>query len=44
MAEKRRQALSLQGYEELAKAVREYPCLYNKAKKEYKDEIVAENA
>ena len=44
MAEKRRQALSLQEYEELAKAVREYPCLYNKAKKEYKDEIVAENA
>ena len=31
MAEKRRQALSLQEYEELAKAVRECPCLYNKA-------------
>ena len=44
MAEKRRQALSLQEYEELAEAVCEYPCLYDKAKKEYKDKIVTENA
>ena len=34
----------LQEHEELAEAVREYPCLYDKAKKEYKDKIVAENA
>ena len=44
MAEKRRQALSLQEYEELAEAVREYPCLYDKTKNEYKDKIVTENA
>ena len=44
MTEKRRQALSLQEYEELAEAVREYPCLYDKAKKDYKDKIVTENA
>ena len=44
MTEKRRQALSLQEYEELAEAVCEYPCLYDKAKKDYKDKIVTENA
>ena len=33
MAEKRWQALSLQEYEELAKAVHKYPCLYDKAEK-----------
>ena len=33
MAGKRRQALPLQEYEELAEVVREYPCLYDKAKK-----------
>ena len=38
MTEKRRQALSLQEYEKLAEAVREYPCLYDKAKKEYKQQ------
>ena len=43
MAEKRRQALSLQEYEKLGEAVREYPCLYDKAKKEYKDKMVTEN-
>ena len=42
--EKRRQALSLQEYEEIAKAVYEYPCLYDKAKNENKDKIVTENA
>ena len=40
MAERRRQALTLQEYEELAEVVREYPCLYDKAKKEYKDKSV----
>ena len=44
MTEKRRQALSLQECEELAEAVREYPCLYDKSNKEYKDKIVTENA
>jgi len=44
MAEKRRQALTLQEYEELAEAVRLYPCLYDKGRKEYKDKFVAENA
>ena len=43
MAENRRQALLLQEYEELAEAVSEYPCLYDKAKKEYKDKIVTKN-
>ena len=43
MAENRRQALLLQEYEELAEAVREYPCLYDKAKKVYKDKIVTKN-
>ena len=42
MAEKRRQALPLQEYEELAEVVREYPCLYDKAKKEYKGKIVTD--
>ena len=40
---KRRQTLSLQEYEELAGAVREYPCLDDKAKKEHKDNIVTKN-
>ena len=44
VSKKNRQALSLQEYEELAEAVREYPCLYDKAKDEYKDKIVTENA
>ena len=44
MAERRRQALTLQEYEELAEVVREYSCLYDKAKKEYKDKSVTENA
>ena len=43
MVENIRQALLLQEYEELAEAVREYPCLYDKAKKEYKDKIVTKN-
>ena len=37
-------ALSLQEYEELAETVREYPCLYDKTKKECKNKIVTENA
>ena len=44
MAEKRKQALSLSEFDELAKAVLEYPCLYDKAKKEYKDKTTTENA
>ena len=45
MAEKlRRSALSVQENEELAEAVRKYPCLYDKSKKEYKDKIVTSNA
>lgn len=45
MADKiRRQALSVQENEELAEAVRKYPCLYDKSKKEYKDKIVTANA
>ena len=43
MTEERRQDLSLQQYKELAEAVREYPCLCDKAKEEYKDKIVTEN-
>ena len=39
MTEKRRQDLSLREYEELAEAVRGYQCLYDKAKKEYKDKM-----
>ena len=34
----------MQEYEEIAKAVYEYPCLYDKAKNENKDKIVTENA
>ena len=33
----------MQEYEELAEAVREYPCLYDKTKKEYKNKILTEN-
>ena len=36
--------LSLEEKEQLAKAVRTYPCLYDKNKKEYKDKNVCENA
>ena len=36
--------LSIQEYEELSEAVRGYPCLYDKSKKEYKDKNVTENA
>ena len=43
MTEERRQDLSLQEYKELAEAVREYPCLCDKATEEYKDKIVTEN-
>ena len=45
MAEKiRRVALSIQENEELSIAIRKYPCLYDKSKKEYKDKIVTANA
>lgn len=37
-------ALSLGENEELAEVVKQYPCLYNKAKKEYKDKAVVENS
>ena len=40
----KRQALTVQENEELAEVIRKYPCLYDKSKKEYKDEIVTENA
>ena len=40
----RRQALTIQENGELAEAVRKYPCLFEKSKKEYKDKIVTENA
>ena len=40
----RRQALTIQENEELAEAVRKYPCLYDKSKKENRDKIVTENA
>ena len=43
MADKRRTALSLQENEELAEAVRTFPCLYGKSKKEYKDKNVVQN-
>ena len=36
--------LSLEEKELLAEAVRTYPCLYDKNKKEYKDKNVCENA
>ena len=35
--------LSLKEKEQLAEAVRTYPCLYDKKKKEYKDKNVCEN-
>ena len=35
--------LSLKEKEQLAEAVRTYPCLYDKNKKEYKDKNVCEN-
>ena len=38
MAYKWRTALSLQENEELAETVRTFPCVYDKSKKEYKDE------
>ena len=44
MADKRSTALSLQENEELAEAVRTFPCLYGKSKKEYKDKNVVQNA
>ena len=34
----------MQEYEQLAETVRLYPCLYDKAKNEYKDKVVTENA
>ena len=33
----------MQEYEEFAEAVREYPCLYDKTKKEYRNKILTEN-
>ena len=36
--------LTIQEYEEVSEAVRAYPCLYDKSKKEYKDNTVTENA
>ena len=36
--------LSLEGKEQLAKAIHTYPCLYDKSKKEYKDKNVCEKA
>ena len=45
MAEKiRRVALTIQENEELSIAIKKYPCLYDKSKKEYKDKIVTANA
>ena len=44
MADKRRTALSLQENEELAEAVRTFPCLYDKSKKDYKYKNVVQNA
>ena len=35
--------LSLEEKEQLAKAVRTHPCLYDKNKKEYEDKNVCEN-
>ena len=43
MAEKRRQALLLQKYEEPAGAVREYLWFHDKAKKGYKGKVVTES-
>ena len=43
MADKIRQALSVQENEELAEVVWKYLCLYDKSRKEYKDKTVVEN-
>ena len=37
-------SLSFEENEQLSEVVREFPCLYDKSKKEYKDENVVENA
>ena len=42
MADKK--ILSLEEKEQLAEAVRTYPCLYDKSKKEYKSKNLCENA
>ena len=45
MAEKKRStSLTLEENERLSEAVRQFPCLYDKSKKEYKDKNVVENA
>ena len=44
MADKSRLAsLSLEENVQLSEVVREFPCLYDKSKKEYKDKNVVEN-
>ena len=44
MADKSRLAsLSLEENEQLSEVVREFPCLYDKSKKEYKDKNVVKN-
>ena len=42
MSQKKHLSLEVKG--QLAVAVRTYPCLYDKNKKEYKDKSVCENA
>ena len=37
-------SLSLEENKQFSKDVREFPCLYDKSKKEYKDKNVKENA
>ena len=44
MVDIRRSALSPQENEEFAESVREFPCLYDKLKKEYKDKNIVMNA
>ena len=45
MAEtKRSLSLSIEDNERLSEVVRQFPCLYDKSKKEYKDKNVVENA
>ena len=40
----RRSAMSLQENNEVTKAVLAFPCLYDKSKREYKDENIVMNA
>ena len=45
MADKYRlESLSLEKNEQLSEVVREFHCLYDKSKKEYKDKNIVENA